>query len=111
MVDYNSLNEILKGRGLDLDLITDNLGKPIESRIKPLVTVLNYKGYETTASCEGHELEVWKNRLSKRVEDGQSRLVHEGKRGLVYHEFVKGKWKIHDYFAHPWVDFCFDFLV
>jgi hypothetical protein len=56
MVDFEELDKILKDRGLDLDRITDPKGKPIEPKIKPLLYVLNVKGYETTASCEGHPL-------------------------------------------------------
>jgi hypothetical protein len=62
MVDYGRLNEELKEKGLDFDRMTDRIGYPIEPQIKPLLYVLNIRGYETTASCEGHPMEEFKRR-------------------------------------------------
>jgi len=105
MIDFQELDKQLKGKGIDLDRVTDRLGRPIEPKIKPLLIVLNSKGYRTTASCEGHSLSDWKERMAHRVSLGKARLVNEGKRGLVYEiRSEEGRRTTQSFYAHPWVD-------
>ena len=102
MVDLKLLHKELKSRGLDLDRIVDAFGKPIEPKIKPLVIALNYKGYKTTGSCEGHTISEHKRRLSKALSDGDVCILNEGKRVLVFKQRELAKPQM--LYAAPWVD-------
>ncbi|MFT4309171.1 MAG: hypothetical protein ACMXYL_01645 [Candidatus Woesearchaeota archaeon] len=63
MVNFNELDKTLKAKGIDLDRMTDGVGTVIDQKIKPLLYVLNLRGYETTSSCEGHPIAFHKNRI------------------------------------------------
>ncbi len=39
----------------DVDSLTDKTGEPIDANIKHAVIALRYAGFNTTASCEGHQ--------------------------------------------------------
>ena len=94
MTKFNRLKRKLRERGLDLDQIADNNGFPIEPRIMPLVAALNYRGYETAGSCEGHSLAEWEERLRPKIETGKARIWERGEDFITYEfddEFGQGK--------------------
>ena len=37
-----------------VDLLRDGCGKPVDKKIKEMVTIINLFGIETSQSCEGH---------------------------------------------------------
>ena len=93
-----------KLQGVDVDRITDRLGKTIEHKIKPLVIALNYKGYRTTASCQGHSLKEWQENMQK-MYGNNAQIIFRAKRGLVYNIQGKdGKVKEQTFNENPWVD-------
>ncbi|MBW2967238.1 hypothetical protein KY362_02005 [Candidatus Woesearchaeota archaeon] len=73
VLDYELLRKELRQNGLDLDRLADGRGTPIEDKIKPLLLVLNYLGYKTSASCEGHTIEEHK----KRIRDNNGVIIEE----------------------------------
>ena len=111
--DYSILNvadKELKQKWLDVNGIIDRLGYPIEPGISSLVVALNFRGYETTASCEGHILSEWKRRVKDKVDSGEYKLFQENEHELIYKErllnFPPWSWiKINKRFDEsPWVD-------
>lgn len=99
-LDYGTLRTELLQRGLDFDRLADGRGKPIEDKIKPLLLVLNYFGYQTIASCEGHRLGEHKNR----IHEGSGVIIEEDKYHYVLEkQFGKIKGKIYVDSA-PFVD-------
>jgi len=103
MTDWNRLKEELR-RYFDVDKITDLLGMPIEEGIKPLVVALNYKGFATTGSCEGHPLREWEQQMQEKVDEGQARLVCRAERGLTYETDRDGRKITQTFHESPWVD-------
>jgi len=97
---YSHLDSLAKY----VDGITDRLGTPIEPKIKPLVIALNYKGYRTTASCQGHSLKEWEDRI-QRIHGDNAQIIFRAKRGLVYKIKEKdGEVKEYGFNENPWID-------
>ncbi len=103
-LDFELLSRDMKRKGFDVDSIADRLGKPIESKIKPLVLALNYKGYQSEGSCEGHSLSKWESRMKDLVDAGEAKLVFRAERGLTYQIKCDGKIVEHTFNEIPWVD-------
>lgn len=105
MIDFNKLSEELKGRGFDVDSIRDKLGKPIEEKIKPLVIALNYLGYKTSQSCQGHSLYDILKRMRLDINNGRAKLVYFAESGLTF-KFKRNLfyWETKTFNENPWVD-------
>ncbi|MBS3077638.1 hypothetical protein J4233_05190 [Candidatus Pacearchaeota archaeon] len=106
MINWHEIDRELIGRGVDVNRIADALGKPLEPRIKPLVMALNYRGYHTCGSCEGHTLAEKEKRMADKVASGEAKLVFRAPRGLTYERKTQGGIVYHDTFHEsPWADF------
>ncbi len=89
--DYSILNRIyyeMLGKGFDIDKITDKFGKPVEPLIEPLVLALNYRGYPTYQSCQGHSPGEWKERLKERIDSGRYKLYRETEHSIIFKERI-----------------------
>lgn len=86
------------------NIAVDKFGKRIEPKIKPLVIALNYKGYRTTMSCQGHSLSEREESLQK-MHGENSRIIFRAERGLVYKIKERdGRVVERTFNETPWVD-------
>ena len=104
MTNWEELKQKVKVNGFHIDKTGDGLGYPIEPHVKPLVLALNQRGYETSASCEGHPLSFWQERI-QRLYGKNAELVFRARRGLVYRiKQEDGKVDERTINENPWVD-------
>lgn len=110
MIDFNKYDRELRARGIDIFEFKDGLGNHIEPRISCLVLALNYKGYKTTMSCEGHPIEEYYRRCEKEVKSGKAIITDERKNQFTIRRKDPITKKGRTYFeqfthiASPWVD-------
>lgn len=71
-------------------LLNDRLGKPVDPKIRDLVTILRLLGFTTTASCAGHTYRVttgpyvmFKSRASDTIHQEAKRCAEQVKRDAL----------------------------
>ena len=73
-----------------------------------MVFALNYRGYPTYMSCEGHSLSYIKRRMRSKVLRGTAKLVEKGERGLRYLFLNDEDGEEKCFYESPWVDVDID---
>ena len=107
MASYQEMYKQLKKQGMDLDRVVDGLGMPIDQGIKPLVAALNLRGYKTTASCEGHPISDFINRLNSSECDHT--ILNSNRNFVLYTSALDdGRVIEQAHFNSPWVDIHID---
>ncbi len=99
MAQFSSLASSLKLKGFDVESLQDEEGTPVDELIKPLLLVLNHKGYQTIASCQGHSLMQHKEKVGK----GEKITKETPFSFMLEKKFGELKIKVM-YDQAPWVD-------
>src|ERR1041385_5412324 len=74
-MDYDLVKHCLQSRGLDFWHTRPGKQVMIEPKILPLVAVLNYFGYPTEQSCEGHSFAERKQKLLERQQKSPNQRI------------------------------------
>lgn len=102
MTNWNKLKREVMIGGIHIDSVIDKSGHLIEPKIKSLVLALNYKGYKTTGSCEGHTLAEREDRLIR--PDREVEILFRAPHGFTAKITDKYGTRERTVNESPWVD-------